>query len=85
MRIATIIDKGLLEFKSTIIKDFILAFCDSQFIAKYDYLEMLSQLIEIFYYYWSKVDEGVSDMYIEFDLGIIQLIINFYCLFSHFC
>ena len=67
MRIATIIDKGLLEFKSTIIKDFILAFCDSQFIAKYDYLEML------------------SDMYIEFDLGIIQLIINFYCLFSHFC
>nr|WP_233524298.1 DUF6323 family protein [Thomasclavelia ramosa] len=28
-----------------------LAFCDSQFIAKYDYLEMLSQLIEIFYYY----------------------------------
>ncbi|MFR2722923.1 MAG: DUF6323 family protein [Thomasclavelia ramosa] len=51
MRIATIIDKGLLEFKSTIIKDFILAFCDSQFIAKYGYLEMLSQLIEIFYYY----------------------------------
>jgi len=51
VRIATIIDKGLLEFKSTIIKDFILAFCDSQFIAKYDYLEMLSQLIEIFYYY----------------------------------
>lgn len=52
---------GLIEFKSIIVEAIVLAFCDSQFITKYDYLDMLSQLVEIFYYYRTEVDELMSD------------------------
>ncbi|WP_455682618.1 DUF6323 family protein [Thomasclavelia sp.] len=61
VRQETIKDVGLIEFKSTIVEEIVLAFCDSQFITKYDYLDVLSQLVEIFYYYRKELDELISD------------------------
>lgn len=61
IRQETIKDVGLIEFRSSIVEEVILAFCDSQFITKYDYLEVLSQLVEIFYYYRLEVNELMSD------------------------
>lgn len=61
IRQETIKDVGLIEFRSSIVEEVILAFCDSQFITKYDYLEVLSQLVEIFYYYRMEVNELMSD------------------------
>lgn len=61
VRQETMRDVGLIEFRSSIVEEVILAFCNSQFITKYDYLDILSQLVEIFYYYRSEVDELLSD------------------------
>lgn len=61
IRQETIKDVGLIEFRSSIVEEVILAFCDNQFITKYDYLEVLSQLVEIFYYYRMEVNELMSD------------------------
>lgn len=61
VRLKVVNEVGLIEFKSIIVEAIVLAFCDSQFITKYDYLDVLSQLVEIFYYYRKELDELMSD------------------------
>ena len=57
----TLQEVGLIEFDSHIIEYIIITFCDSSFINKYDYLDTISRLVEIFYYYRQEVNELISD------------------------
>ena len=52
---------GRLEFEGTIIEQIIYAFCDSLFITKYEYVEIIHRLVEIFYCYKAEIDEEMMD------------------------
>ena len=54
-------DVGRIEFDSTILQQMVYEFCDSLFIHKYNYVETMTQLLEIFYYYRDATEDYLSD------------------------
>ena len=54
-------DVGRVEFHSTILQQIIYEFCDSLFIHKYNYVETINQLLEIFYYYRDATEDYLTD------------------------
>lgn len=52
---------GRVEFHTTILQQIIYEFCDSVFINKYNYVEIITQLLEIFYYYRDATEDYLSD------------------------
>ncbi|MEG0548039.1 MAG: DUF6323 family protein [Coprobacillus sp.] len=57
----SLVEQERIEFGGTIIEQLIYAFCDSQFISKYEYAESMIKFVEIFYHYREELDEFLSD------------------------
>lgn len=60
-RSSSLIDNGRIEFGGGIIDKIIKEFCDSPYIYKYNYVETLHELIEMFYYYKNETLDLISD------------------------
>lgn len=52
---------GRVEFHSTLLEQIIYEFCDSLFIHKYNYVESINRVLEIFYYYRDATEDYLSD------------------------
>ena len=54
-------EAGRIEFGTGILPKLIFAFCDSPYIEKEDYVDILCQLQESFYYYKSMAEDAITD------------------------
>ncbi|MBR5618856.1 MAG: hypothetical protein IKW76_03905, partial [Clostridia bacterium] len=54
-------ENGRIEFGSGVVDKIINAFCDSPYLMQSNYVETLHELIELFYYYKSDVEDLISD------------------------
>lgn len=54
-------ENGRIEFGGGIIDKIIFEFCDSPYLAMYNYEETLHDLLEIFYYYKNETQDLISD------------------------
>lgn len=54
-------DSGRVEFGRGIVKDLVVAFCDSPYMLEADYEETVSALIDSFYYFRNGADGEVED------------------------
>ncbi|WP_297421239.1 DUF6323 family protein [Clostridium sp.] len=52
---------GRVEFGGEIIKQIITTFCDSPYISQYNYVEIMEELIETFYYFKNETMEEIGD------------------------
>jgi len=60
-RAAALRSNGRIEFGAGIINKLILKFCDSPFLSKHNYAEILNDLIETFYYFKNETLDEVGD------------------------
>lgn len=54
-------NNGRIELSSSIVPKIILAFCDSPYISKDNYEDILHELIEIFYYFKNETSDKLND------------------------
>ena len=60
-RAAALRSNGRIEFGAGIINKLILKFCDSPFLSKHNYAEILNDLLETFYYFKNETLDEVGD------------------------